>query len=103
MSGVESMKESRRGIFDFGTDPAIAPVVKICGNFLIGSTMESISQALDLAEKNGLDRMAFVNMLSQSIFACQVYQDHAPKVAENRLPSSLWELLKNLTNLLVTK
>jgi 3-hydroxyisobutyrate dehydrogenase-like beta-hydroxyacid dehydrogenase len=93
-----------QGIFDFGTDPAIAPVVKICGNFLIASAMEGISQTLDLAEKNGLDRMTFVNMLTRSLFACSVYQDYGPMIAEeqDRFPP-LWELLKGLTNLLDTK
>ena len=93
-----------QGIFDFGDNPAIAPIVKICGNFLIASAMEDISQALDLAEKNGLDRMTFVNMLTQSLFACSVYQDYGPMIAEeqNRFPP-LWALLKGLTNLLDTK
>ena len=93
-----------QGIFDFGVDPAIAPIVKICGNFLIASAMEGISKALDLAEKNGLDRMTFVNMLTQSFFACSVYQDYGPMIAQeqDRFPP-LWDLLKSLTNLLDTK
>lgn len=93
-----------QGIFDFGTDPVIAPVAKICGNFLIASAMEDISIALDLAEKNGLDPMTFVNMLTRSLFACSVYQDYGPMIAEeqDRFPP-LWELLKRLTNLLDTK
>ncbi len=66
--------------------------------------MEEISQALDLAEKNGLDRMTFVNMLTQSLFACSVYQDYGPLIAQeqDRFPP-LWELLKSLTKLLDTK
>lgn len=91
-----------QGTFDFGVDPAIAYVVKICGNFLIASAMEDISKALDLAGKNGLDRMTFVNMLTQSFFACSVYQKYGPMIAENRLPP-IWEFLKSLTNLLDTK
>jgi 3-hydroxyisobutyrate dehydrogenase-like beta-hydroxyacid dehydrogenase len=93
-----------QGIFDFGADPAIAPVVKICGNVLIASAMEGIAQTLQLAEKNGLDRMTFVNMLTQSLFACSVYQDYGPMIAgeQDRFPA-LWELLKSLTNLLETK
>jgi 3-hydroxyisobutyrate dehydrogenase-like beta-hydroxyacid dehydrogenase len=93
-----------QGVFDFGADPAIAPVVKICGNFLIASAMEDISKALDLAEKNGLDRMTFVNMLTQSFFACSVYQDYGPMIAEeqDRFPP-LWALLKSLTNQLEMK
>lgn len=88
--------------FDFGADPALAYVVKICGNFLIASAMEDISKALDLARKNGLDGMTFVNMLTESFFACSVYQDYAPMIAENRLPP-IWDRLKGLTNLLDTK
>lgn len=88
-----------QGTFDFGMDPAIAYVAKICGNLLIASAMENISETLTLAEKNGLDRMALVTMLTRTFFACSVYQDYGPMIAENRLPP-IWELLKNLVNLL---
>lgn len=91
-----------QGTFDFGEDPAIAYVVKICGNFLIAGAMENIAEALDLAEKNGLDRMTFVNMLTQTFFACSVYKDYGTMSAEKRLPP-IWDLLKGLTNLLDTK
>lgn len=91
-----------QGIFDFGPDPAIAYVAKICGNFLIASAMEDIAATLDLAEKNGLDRMMLVNMLTRSFFACSVYQDYGTMSAEKRLPQ-IWDLLKGLTNLLDTR
>ncbi len=91
-----------QGTFDFGVNPALAYVVKICGNVLIASAMEDISKALDLARKNGLDRMTFVNVLTQSFFACSVYQEYGPMIAENRLPP-IWDMLKGLTNLLDTK
>lgn len=59
----------------------------VSGNFLIASAMEDISKALDLAEKNGLDRMTFVNMLTQSFFACSVYQDYGPMIARSKIAS----------------
>src|SRR5277367_6439490 len=40
-----------QGVFDFGEDPAAANVVKIGGNFMIAAAMESIAEALAMAEK----------------------------------------------------
>lgn len=91
-----------RGTFDFGEDPANASVVKICGTVLIASAMEAIATTLDLAEHNGLDRTAFIDILIQTFFACSVYQDYGPLIAEHRLPPALWERLKSLSQLLET-
>src|ERR1700722_20063753 len=44
-----------QAIFDFGEDPGGANVVKLCGNFLIASAMESLAEAFALARKNGID------------------------------------------------
>jgi 3-hydroxyisobutyrate dehydrogenase-like beta-hydroxyacid dehydrogenase len=96
------LQQLGRGLFDFGEDPASASVVKICGTVLIASAMEAISSTLDLAEHNGLDRRTFVDMLTQTFFACSVYQDYGPLIAEHRLPPSLWERLKSLSQLLET-
>ncbi len=96
------LQQLGRGTFDFGEDPANTSVVKICGTVLIASTMEAISSTLDLAEQNGLDRQALIHMLTQTFFACSVYQDYGPLIAEHRLPPSLWERLKSLSQLLET-
>lgn len=73
-----------QGTFDFGEDPATANVVKLCGNFLIGSAMEAMAEALTLAEKNGIERTALINMFVQTLFACPIYQNYGPMIAEKR-------------------
>lgn len=56
-----------QGIFDFGDTPWAANIVKLCGNFLIASTIEAIGEALALAEKNGIDRVRLTDMLGQTL------------------------------------
>ncbi len=73
-----------QGVFDFGEEPMAANVVKLCGNFLIGSALEAMAEALTLAEKNGLDRTMVMNMFGQTIFACPIYQNYGKMIAEKR-------------------
>ena len=73
-----------QSVFDFGEDPAMANVVKLCGNFLIGSAMEAMAEALTLAEKNGIERTAVINMFGQTLFACPIYQNYGKMIAEKR-------------------
>jgi 3-hydroxyisobutyrate dehydrogenase-like beta-hydroxyacid dehydrogenase len=73
-----------QGVFDFGEEPMGANVVKLCGNFLIGSALEAMAEALTLAEKNGLDRSMVMNMFSQTLFACDIYQNYGKMIAEKR-------------------
>lgn len=69
-------------VFEFGDHPDAANVVKLCGNFLIGSAMEAIAEALTLAEKSGVDPTALITILSQTIFACPVYQNFGSAIAQ---------------------
>jgi len=71
-------------IYDFGEDPGAANVVKLAGNFLIGSALEAISEALALAEKNGIDRGRVVELMGQTLFECPVYQNYGRALAEER-------------------
>lgn len=88
-SGPAEAKERARpilealgqGIYDFGEDPGAANVVKLAGNFLILSAIEALSEALALAEKNGVDRNALAGFLGQTIFACPIYQNYGRIVA----------------------
>ncbi len=73
-----------QAVFDFGTDPGAANVVKLAGNFLIASAMESIAEALTIAERNGISRVDVARMFAQTLFACPIYQTYGRNVAEER-------------------
>ena len=78
--GVAVAKElltcTSTAIYEFGTDPGAANVVKLCGNFLIASAIESMAESLALAEKNGVDRTAVMKMLNSTIFDCLIYRGY---------------------------
>ncbi|WP_297159890.1 NAD(P)-dependent oxidoreductase [Thermogemmatispora sp.] len=73
-----------QAVFPFGDEPALANVVKLAANFLVGSALEALAEALALAEKQGVERTALMEMLAQTIFACSVYQNYGRMIAERR-------------------
>jgi 3-hydroxyisobutyrate dehydrogenase-like beta-hydroxyacid dehydrogenase len=73
-----------QGVFDFGTEPGAANVVKLAGNFLIAAAVEAMAEALSLAEKGGVDPKALHELLAHSLFACPIYQNYGRAIAEGR-------------------
>jgi 3-hydroxyisobutyrate dehydrogenase-like beta-hydroxyacid dehydrogenase len=65
-----------QGIFDFGGQPPAANVVKLAGNFLIASAIEAMAEAFSLVEKNGADPNQAHALLTQTLFACPIYQNY---------------------------
>ncbi len=92
ISGPAEAKEKIRPIldaigqrnFDFGETAEAAAVAKISGNFLIAAAIEAMGEAFTMAEKSGLDRTAVAAMLSQTIFACPVYQGYGAAIAARK-------------------
>ena len=80
-AAVPLLEANANGVFEFGDDPGAGNVVKICGNFLIASTIESCAEALSLAEKNGLDRQKVMTMLNTTIFDCLIYKGYGDRIA----------------------
>lgn len=68
-------------VFDFGEAPEAANVVKLAGNFLIASAIEAMAEALTLAEKNGIDRNELMQMFTQTLFNCSIYQNYGKMIA----------------------
>lgn len=63
---IESLLQTvGQGVFDFGEDPGAANTVKLCGNFLVASTVEALAEMLILAEKNGVSRKAIAEMIGR--------------------------------------
>ncbi len=70
-----------QGSFDFGEGVGAATLVKLVGNFLIASAVRSLSEALAMAEKNGVDPQAVVDMLTQTLFPAPIYQSYGKMIA----------------------
>lgn len=92
VSGQQAARERVRpvlnalgqGVFDFGEDPSAANIIKLCGNFMIASALETIAEMLTLSEKSGIDRTAVINMFGQTLFSCPIYQSYGQMIAEKR-------------------
>mmetsp|Transcript_12492 Transcript_12492/g.24823 ORF Transcript_12492/g.24823 Transcript_12492/m.24823 type:complete len:338 (+) Transcript_12492:66-1079(+) len=76
------MEPSNGKVFEFGNDPGAGNVTKLCGNFLIATTIESLAESLALAEANGVDRVAVKDMLTSTIFDCLIYKGYGQRVSE---------------------
>lgn len=71
-----------QGVYDFGADPTSAHIVKLCGNFMIFSAAEVMSEAFTLAQKNGIAREAFADMMLNTIFNTPLYNLYGKRIAE---------------------
>jgi 3-hydroxyisobutyrate dehydrogenase-like beta-hydroxyacid dehydrogenase len=71
-----------QGIFDFGEEVGAAVIVKLVGNFLIGSAAYSLAEALSMAEENGVDPQAVVDMLTQTLFPAPIYERYGKMIVE---------------------
>jgi 3-hydroxyisobutyrate dehydrogenase-like beta-hydroxyacid dehydrogenase len=67
--------------FRFGDRPQAANVVKLGGNFLIASVIESLGEVLALARKSGVDPRQFVDLLTHTLFTAPVYQTYGGLIA----------------------
>ncbi|CAN5563950.1 NAD(P)-dependent oxidoreductase [soil metagenome] len=61
------------GIWEFGIETSAANVAKLCSNFLIISAIESMAEGINLANKSGIDAAAWMNMLTNTMFASPLY------------------------------
>ena len=71
-------------VFVLGDKPEMANVVKLSGNFLIASVIESLGEAIALARKYDIDPHAYVDFLTNSLFAAPVYKTYGGIIADER-------------------
>ena len=71
-------------VFVIGDKPEMANVVKLSGNFLIASVIESLGEAIALVRKYGIDPHEYVEFLTNSLFAAPVYKTYGGLIADAR-------------------
>ena len=63
-------------------DPEKANLVKLSGNFLIATVIESLGEAMALVEKGGVDRHQYLDLLTSSLFNIPIYKNYGGMVAD---------------------
>jgi 3-hydroxyisobutyrate dehydrogenase-like beta-hydroxyacid dehydrogenase len=61
--------------------PHTANLVKLSGNFLLASAIESIGEAVALVAKAAVDRQQYVEILTSTLFAAPAYQTYGGLIA----------------------
>ena len=62
--------------------PKAANLVKLSGNFLIASVIESLGEAMALVGKGGVDRRQYLDILTSTLFDAPVYKTYGGLIAD---------------------
>jgi 3-hydroxyisobutyrate dehydrogenase-like beta-hydroxyacid dehydrogenase len=71
-------------LFVVGERPSMANVVKLSGNFLIATVLESLAEALAFARKSGVDAGALMEFLTTTLFNAPVYKTYGDLIVQGK-------------------
>jgi len=99
-AGPAGQVELCRPIFDAvgqktfiaGEKAPAANVVKLAGNFLITTVIESLAEAFALIRKNGIDPNAFLEVLTGSLFTAPVYRTYGGIIVADKFEPAGFKL-----------
>jgi 3-hydroxyisobutyrate dehydrogenase-like beta-hydroxyacid dehydrogenase len=70
--------------FVISQEPRAANLVKLSGNFLIASVIESLGEALALVSKGGVDKGQYLEILTSTLFSAPVYKTYGDLIAREK-------------------
>jgi 3-hydroxyisobutyrate dehydrogenase-like beta-hydroxyacid dehydrogenase len=70
--------------FNIGEKQSSANVVKLSGNFLITSVIESLGEAFALIRKSGIDQHRYLEILTSTLFSAPVYKTYGALIADEK-------------------
>lgn len=70
--------------FVVGSEPVAANVVKITGNFMIASVIETLSEGFALSRKYDIDPAQLLELLTSTLFSAPVYKNYGAMIVEER-------------------
>lgn len=113
MAGEKSAKEKVKPLLqmvgqrveDFGEEPELANCVKLAGNFIILSIVESLSESFAFAEKSGVDTQQMYQFLIETLFPSPVIQTYGKLIVSRQFKPAGFKMhlgLKDMDLLLRT-
>ena len=70
--------------FVISEEPRAANLVKLSGNFLIASVIESLGEAMALVSKGGVDKRQYLEILTSTLFSAPVYKTYGDLIAREK-------------------
>jgi 3-hydroxyisobutyrate dehydrogenase-like beta-hydroxyacid dehydrogenase len=67
--------------FVVSDEPKAANLVKLSGNFLIASVIESLGEAMALVAKAGVDKNDYLEILTSTLFGAPIYKTYGSLIA----------------------
>lgn len=91
-AGPENLIQKCRPLFEamgpnlwvVGSRPSMANVVKLSGNFLIATVLESLSETVAFARKSGVDAGALISFLTAGAFNAPVYKIYGDLIVQGK-------------------
>jgi 3-hydroxyisobutyrate dehydrogenase-like beta-hydroxyacid dehydrogenase len=71
-------------VWNLGTDPRMASIVKIAVNYSILNALQSIAESVVLVESAGIDPQEFVEILTHTAFSGSAHRGYGPIIAGRR-------------------
>jgi 3-hydroxyisobutyrate dehydrogenase-like beta-hydroxyacid dehydrogenase len=75
-----------------GEEAPAANVIKITGNFMITTVIESLAESFALVRKYGLDPNTFLEVLTGSLFPAPVYRNYGGMIAADKFEPAGFKL-----------
>jgi len=88
-----------RKLFVIGPDAPAANTVKLGGNFLIASMLETLGEAIALLRKSSVDPAIFLEIMVGSFFQSPVYANYGKLIAEQRYEPAGFKLRLGLKDM----
>jgi 3-hydroxyisobutyrate dehydrogenase-like beta-hydroxyacid dehydrogenase len=73
-----------RKLFVIGAEAPAANILKLAGNFLIASMLESLAEAFALARKSGMDPAQLLEIVNGALFQSPLYENYGKLMVEQR-------------------
>ena len=70
--------------FVVSEEPEASNLVKLSGNFLIASVIEALGEAMALVGKGGIDKHAYLEILTSTLFGAPVYKTYGTLIADGK-------------------
>jgi len=100
VAGPAEQIERCRPLFDaigqktflVGEEALAANVIKLAGNFLLTTVIESLGEAFAFGRKFGVDPQAFLDILTNSLFPAPVYRNYGSMIASDKFEPAGFKL-----------